>query len=150
MSVGSSLSPAAARKAAEATTLPAPVISPATSMPSMSSRCPLWEVPSRRGGLKDYLMTTVDPERSTIPLAAYCFMTGWMCAAFNPVSFLIVICLLSISSHSSAVSFSAVFVWCAFQTGNSLQVRPLSPAPYLRISGVFIALKNVSYFDGTM
>ena len=26
--------------------------------------------------------------------------------------------------HSDAVSFSAVFVWCAFQTGNSLQVHP--------------------------
>jgi len=35
-----------------------------------------------------------------IPLAAYCFMTGWI----------------------DAVSFSAIFVWCAFQTGNSVQL----------------------------
>jgi len=45
-------------------------------------------------------MTEVDPERSTIPLAAYCLVTGWI----------------------DAVSFSAIFVWCAFQTGNSLQL----------------------------
>ncbi|KAI0305332.1 hypothetical protein B0F90DRAFT_1815561 [Multifurca ochricompacta] len=45
-------------------------------------------------------MTEVDPELSTIPLAAYCFMTGWI----------------------DAVSFSAIFVWCAFQTGNSVQL----------------------------
>jgi hypothetical protein len=25
-------------------------------------------------------MSEVDPELSTFPLAAYCFMTGWMCA----------------------------------------------------------------------
>ncbi|KAI0257789.1 hypothetical protein BC834DRAFT_946187 [Gloeopeniophorella convolvens] len=45
-------------------------------------------------------MADVDPELSTIPLAAYCFMTGWI----------------------DAVSFSAIFVWCAFQTGNSVQL----------------------------
>ncbi|KAI0249750.1 hypothetical protein BJV78DRAFT_1276033 [Lactifluus subvellereus] len=45
-------------------------------------------------------MTEVDPELSTFPLAAYCFMTGWI----------------------DAVSFSAIFVWCAFQTGNSVQL----------------------------
>ena len=25
--------------------------------------------------------------------------------------------------HSDVVSFSAIFVWCAFQTGNSVQVH---------------------------
>jgi len=45
-------------------------------------------------------MTEVDPDLSTGPLVAYCFMTGWI----------------------DVVSFSAVFVWCAFQTGNTLQL----------------------------
>jgi hypothetical protein len=36
---------------------------------------------------------------------------------------------LSSVSHSDAVSFSAIFVWCAFQTGNSLQVHRLSSSP---------------------
>jgi hypothetical protein len=54
----------------------------------------------RRGTLREFLMTEVDPDLSTIPLAAYCFMTGWI----------------------DVVSFSAVFVWCAFQTGNTLQL----------------------------
>lgn len=29
-------------------------------------------------GLKSYLMTKVDPKRCTAPLAAFCFMTGYM------------------------------------------------------------------------
>ncbi len=28
-------------------------------------------------------MSEVDPELASIPLAAYCFMTGWMCAALT-------------------------------------------------------------------
>lgn len=32
-------------------------------------------------------MSEVDPELSTVPLTAYCFMTGWMCA--------VITCLLS-------------------------------------------------------
>ena len=72
-------------------------------------------------------MTEVDPDRSTIPLAAYCFMTGWMSVSLslchNPVTI-----ADTVPSHSDVVSFSAVFVWCAFQTGNTLQVR-LSSLP---------------------
>ncbi len=37
-----------------------------------------------------------------------------------------------VSSHSDAVCFSAIFVWCAFQTGNSVQVCPSPPTPRLR------------------
>ncbi|KAF5366814.1 hypothetical protein D9758_006551 [Tetrapyrgos nigripes] len=47
-----------------------------------------------------YLHTEVDPEWCTAPLAAYCFMTGFI----------------------DAISFSAVFVWCGFQTGNFAQL----------------------------
>ncbi|KAI0700171.1 hypothetical protein BC835DRAFT_1328751 [Cytidiella melzeri] len=49
---------------------------------------------------KAHIMSEVDPERSTFPLAAYCFMTGFI----------------------NVVCFSAIFVWCAFQTGNTVQL----------------------------
>ncbi|KAJ7735100.1 hypothetical protein DFH07DRAFT_114569 [Mycena maculata] len=47
-----------------------------------------------------YLNTEVDPAQSTGPLAAFCFMTGYI----------------------DAISFTAVFVWCGFQTGNFAQL----------------------------
>ncbi|KAH9077920.1 hypothetical protein EDB83DRAFT_2346989 [Lactarius deliciosus] len=90
MSSAPQSSHAASAKAMEAA-LPAPVSSPTPSTTYSTLR---------RGGLREFLMTEVDPDRSTIPLAAYCFMTGWI----------------------DVVSFSAVFVWCAFQTGNTLQL----------------------------
>ncbi|ETW76034.1 hypothetical protein HETIRDRAFT_436897 [Heterobasidion irregulare TC 32-1] len=45
-------------------------------------------------------MADVDPAQSTTPLAAFCFMTGYI----------------------DVISFSAIFVWCGFQTGNSVQL----------------------------
>ncbi|KAF5323666.1 hypothetical protein D9758_018409 [Tetrapyrgos nigripes] len=47
-----------------------------------------------------YFMADIDPEWSIIPLAAYCFMTGFI----------------------DCISFSAIFVWCGFQTGNFAQL----------------------------
>ncbi|KAF8916875.1 hypothetical protein CPB85DRAFT_1215963 [Mucidula mucida] len=47
-----------------------------------------------------YLLEDVDPEECVSPLAGYCFMTGYI----------------------DAISFSAVFVWCGFQTGNFAQL----------------------------
>ena len=35
----------------------------------------------------DFLKSEVDPELSAVPLAAYCFMTGWMCVALTLLSF---------------------------------------------------------------
>ncbi|KAH9171076.1 hypothetical protein EDB89DRAFT_1974048 [Lactarius sanguifluus] len=90
MSSAPQMSHAASAKAIEAA-LPAPVSSPTPSTTYSTLR---------RGGLREFLMTEVDPDRSTVPLAAYCFMTGWI----------------------DVVSFSAIFVWCAFQTGNTLQL----------------------------
>ncbi|KAL5476883.1 hypothetical protein ACEPAI_3069 [Sanghuangporus weigelae] len=49
---------------------------------------------------REYLMQNVDPLQSTSPLASFCFMTGFI----------------------DAISFSAVFVWCGFQTGNTVQL----------------------------
>ncbi|KAJ6523769.1 hypothetical protein B0H19DRAFT_1201221 [Mycena capillaripes] len=48
-----------------------------------------------------HLNTDVDPAQSTGPLAAFCFMSGFM----------------------DAISFSAISVWCGFQTGNSVQAE---------------------------
>ncbi|KAI6142643.1 hypothetical protein BKA82DRAFT_740442 [Pisolithus tinctorius] len=50
--------------------------------------------------LRQFLMREIDSSRAVAPLTAYCFMTGFI----------------------DVVSFSAIFVWCAFQTGNSLQL----------------------------
>ncbi|EGO03244.1 hypothetical protein SERLA73DRAFT_23921, partial [Serpula lacrymans var. lacrymans S7.3] len=47
-----------------------------------------------------YLLQDVDGDKSAAPLSAYCFMTGFV----------------------NSVIFSAVFVWCAFQTGNTVQL----------------------------
>ncbi|OAX34715.1 hypothetical protein K503DRAFT_859048 [Rhizopogon vinicolor AM-OR11-026] len=50
--------------------------------------------------LREYLFTDIDGEKATSPLSAYCFMTGFI----------------------NSVCFSAIFVWCAFQTGNTVQL----------------------------
>lgn len=50
--------------------------------------------------LKDYLLEEVDGDQSSAPLSAYCFMTGFI----------------------DSVAFPAIFIWCAFQTGNSLKL----------------------------
>ncbi|TFK25370.1 hypothetical protein FA15DRAFT_668595 [Coprinopsis marcescibilis] len=55
---------------------------------------------SNSNSLWQYLMTDVDPKESTGPLAAFCFMTGYI----------------------DVISFSAIFVWCGFQTGNFAQL----------------------------
>ncbi|KAJ6532751.1 hypothetical protein DFH09DRAFT_1182173 [Mycena vulgaris] len=47
-----------------------------------------------------HLNMDVDPAQSTGPLAAFCFMTGFI----------------------DAISFTAIFVWCGFQTGNFAQL----------------------------
>jgi len=46
------------------------------------------------------MMTDIDPIRCTLQCTAYCFMTGFI----------------------DAVSFTAIFVWCGFQTGNTVQL----------------------------
>lgn len=69
--------------------------------------------------LRQFLLQDVDPKEATGPLALYCFMTGYMCG----------ISLLFFFDHwptcrSDVISFSAIFVWCGFQTGNFAQVCP--------------------------
>ncbi|KAG6379890.1 hypothetical protein JVT61DRAFT_10452 [Boletus reticuloceps] len=50
--------------------------------------------------IRSFFMEEIDTAQAAAPLTAYCFMTGFI----------------------DAVSFSAIFVWCAFQTGNSVQL----------------------------
>lgn len=69
---------------------------------------------------KEYWMEDIDPKKAVVPLSAYCFMTGFMCALRLRRSRFFFCSRL----RRDAVCFSAIFVWCAFQTGNSVQVRP--------------------------
>ncbi|KAH0834974.1 hypothetical protein J3R83DRAFT_10686 [Lanmaoa asiatica] len=55
---------------------------------------------SKMRSIRSFLMEEIDTAQAAAPLSAYCFMTGFI----------------------DAVSFSAIFVWCAFQTGNSVQL----------------------------
>lgn len=63
--------------AAEKDGLPQPAVSSPYSEKDRESA--LWMAPTTVL-TKSHIMSDVDPERSTFPLAAYCFMTGFMCA----------------------------------------------------------------------
>ncbi|KAI8986794.1 hypothetical protein BD414DRAFT_487047 [Trametes punicea] len=88
-----STGPEYAEQKAEA--LPQPVSSK-ESHSTIVDTAQLWTSPRTVFSWRHW-MTDVDPVHATFPLAAYCFMTGFI----------------------DAVSFTAVFVWCGFQTGNS-------------------------------
>lgn len=78
----------------------------------------------RTVSLWNYLMTDVDSKETTGPLAAYCFMTGYMYVSSCPAHEKIYNRSCA-PIRSDVVSFSAIFVWCGFQTGNFAQVRLL-------------------------
>ena len=59
------------------TALPAPVVSRASTETDTNSVLRLWMAP-QNVFTKEHLMSDVDPTRSTYPLVAYCFMTGYM------------------------------------------------------------------------
>ncbi|OAX34255.1 hypothetical protein K503DRAFT_803733 [Rhizopogon vinicolor AM-OR11-026] len=88
--------------------LPLPVVQRKASCSSM------WKVGSdfkdeaTMTRLKRYFLAEVDAQRSTLPLTGYCFMTGVI----------------------NAVIFSAIFIWCGSQTGNTIQL-PLAVARLL-------------------
>ncbi|GLB42938.1 putative protein of unknown function (DUF1275) [Lyophyllum shimeji] len=67
-----------------------------------------------------HLNSDVDPAQTTGPLAAYCFMTGYMCAFF--AFFLLERYTDTWGEDRDVISFSAIFVWCGFQTGNFCQL----------------------------
>ncbi|KZT52806.1 hypothetical protein CALCODRAFT_501878 [Calocera cornea HHB12733] len=65
----------------------------------------------------EHLNADVDADLSTVPLSIFCFMTGFI----------------------DALTFSACYVWCAFQTGNTVQlslaIGRLFTGPYPREIG---------------
>ncbi|KAJ7756223.1 hypothetical protein B0H16DRAFT_1674768 [Mycena metata] len=73
------------------------VVSPQQSATTLGESSPRLE---QRDDFKKHLNSDVDPAKSTGPLAAFCFMTGFI----------------------DAISFTAIFVWCGFQTGNFAQL----------------------------
>jgi len=67
--------------------------------------------------IKEHLSVDVDADYSTVPLSAFCFMTGYI----------------------DSLTFSACYIWCAFQTGNTIQlalaISRLFTGPYPRVIG---------------
>uniref|UniRef100_A0A0W0FLY0 Uncharacterized protein n=1 Tax=Moniliophthora roreri TaxID=221103 RepID=A0A0W0FLY0_MONRR len=88
--------------AAAAAPAPAPASTPAAEFENKydEEQGTMVLAPEKKSYMQ-WLKEEVDPKECTAPLAAFCFMTGFM----------------------DAISFSAVFVWCGFQTGNFVQVR---------------------------
>ncbi|EJU01156.1 hypothetical protein DACRYDRAFT_22920 [Dacryopinax primogenitus] len=64
-----------------------------------------------------YVLEECDPDMSTVPLSCYCLMTGYI----------------------DSITFSACYIWCAFQTGNTIQlslaISRLFTGPYPRELG---------------
>lgn len=54
-----------------------------THVSSRSASSFPWPWQGMQSSFHDFLKSEVDPELSAIPLTAYCFMTGWMCAALT-------------------------------------------------------------------
>ncbi|KAH7882836.1 hypothetical protein F5I97DRAFT_1900022 [Phlebopus sp. FC_14] len=81
----------------EKTSLPTPIIQRRPSRSSIRKE-PLDS--SKMANIRKFLMEEIDGAQASAPLSAYCFMTGFI----------------------DAVCFSAIFVWCAFQTGNTVQL----------------------------
>ncbi|KAF8217740.1 hypothetical protein K438DRAFT_8975 [Mycena galopus ATCC 62051] len=77
------------------------------------------ELPSR-ASWRDFLRAEVDPDHATAPLAAFCFMTGFI----------------------DAISFTAIFVWCGFQTGNFAQLA-LAAARMYRAQTIDISISDL-------
>lgn len=87
--------------AAAAAPAPAPASTPAAEFENKydEEQGTMVLAPEKKSYMQ-WLKEEVDPKECTAPLAAFCFMTGFM----------------------DAISFSAVFVWCGFQTGNFVQL----------------------------
>ncbi|KAM5534719.1 hypothetical protein V8D89_011583 [Ganoderma adspersum] len=84
--------------AKEVASLPPPASSKASNNTLLGNN-QLWSSPLDLFSYRHW-MSDVDPQQSTMPLAAFCFMTGFI----------------------DSISFTAIFVWCGFQTGNSVQL----------------------------
>ncbi|OAX43147.1 hypothetical protein K503DRAFT_862515 [Rhizopogon vinicolor AM-OR11-026] len=79
---------------------PLPVLQKKAPWSSMRETMPDFNDEGTMARFKKYLLAEVDEKRSTLPLAGYCFMTGII----------------------NAIIFSAIFIWCGSQTGNTVQL----------------------------
>ncbi|KAF7323662.1 hypothetical protein MKEN_00587000 [Mycena kentingensis (nom. inval.)] len=87
----------------------------------------------RRISWRAFLLCEVEPEHATAPLLAFCFMTGFI----------------------DAISFSAAFVWCGFQTGNFAQLAlavarilgTTNPADRVLLPADILALTSLLAFN---
>ncbi|KAF9240443.1 hypothetical protein BU15DRAFT_87654 [Melanogaster broomeanus] len=86
----------------EKSTQPAVHTSPAQEARDLESN------ESKMRNIRKFLMEEIDGAHASAPLTAYCFMTGFI----------------------DAVCFSAIFVWCAFQTGQYSAARVGNSPPF--------------------
>lgn len=73
--------------------------------------------------MRKHLMSEIDPNMASFPLAAYCFMTGYVSQPppLSPVNLLTLWRGVRIASQTDAITYTAAYVWSAFQTGNTIQ-----------------------------
>ncbi|KAF7323668.1 hypothetical protein MKEN_00587600 [Mycena kentingensis (nom. inval.)] len=114
--------PSALENSSESATMTVDVDRPNASAPLLGKTKAQRELEAlnpRRISWRAFLLCEVEPEHTTAPLLAFCFMTGFM----SVFRILFYRTSVDASSSSDAISFSAAFVWCGFQTGNFAQVR---------------------------
>jgi len=76
---------------------------------------------ANEGGLLAYMMADIDPTEAGFSLAGYLLMSGFL----SVLSLARLVSLL-LTVRSSAVTYSATFVWGGFMTGNWAQVRAIT------------------------
>ncbi|KAK7059711.1 Aldedh domain-containing protein [Favolaschia claudopus] len=82
--------------------------SASSSSSSSTPLCPKQRYRKRARSWREFLSAQVDTEEVTGPMVAFCFMTGFI----------------------DAISFTAVIVWCGFQTGNFANLALASARNY--------------------
>jgi hypothetical protein len=89
-----------------------------TSWDSDSERGTIVHAPPKKS-LRVWLTEDVDPQRASASMASFCFMTGFLFVMSASLPYV----RLRFDVNRDAISVSASFVWCGFQTGNFIQVR---------------------------
>jgi hypothetical protein len=79
-----------------------------------------WRIPMGELTWAEYMSQDIDPLQASGALSAFSFMTGYTCVP--TYLHLLMFRIFFDGVLSDAISFSAVFVWCGFQTGNWTQL----------------------------
>ncbi|KAF7323664.1 hypothetical protein MKEN_00587200 [Mycena kentingensis (nom. inval.)] len=128
--------PSALENSSESATMTVDVDRPNASAPLLGktkAQRGLEALNPRRISWRAFLLCEVEPEHTTAPLLAFCFMTGFI----------------------DAISFSAAFVWCGFQTGNFAQLAlavarilgTTNPADRVLLPADILALTSLLAFN---